>query len=334
MLDPQTLFLIIQIVAGLAVASLAYAVVYPFINEEDKTKERISTYTVSRAVKIAANNEAEVTANRRKQVSESLKEIERRQKESEKVTLRLRLIRAGLNITPRTFWISSAIFGVSAAAIVFVSLERTPLTMIGSLVVGFVAMFGVPRWILGKMTKRRLDKFLNELANAMDIIVRGIKSGLPLNECLQIIARESPDPIGPEFREIVEQQRVGVTLGEALDRLAQRVPLPEVRFLGIVIAIQQQSGGNLSEALSNLSGVLRERLKMKLKVKALSAEATASAGVLACLPPGVTVLLGTVSPKFIAPLFNTQTGNFYILIGVVLMTIGVLVMRKMINFKF
>src|SRR5690606_28574335 len=163
----------------------------------------------------------------------------------------------------------------------------------------------------------------NELANSMDIVVRGMKSGLPLGECLQIIARESPEPVASEFREVVEQQRVGVPLVDALERLAQRMPLPEVRFLSIVITIQQQAGGNLSEALGNLSGVLRDRVRMKMKVKALSAEATTSAAVLSSLPPGVMVMTYLASPDYIAPLFTTPMGNFFIVIGLVWMACGV-----------
>ncbi len=139
----------------------------------------------------------------------------------------------------------------------------------------FVGTFGLPRFMLSKMIARRQKKFLAELANSIDVIVRGIKSGLPLNECLSVIASESPEPIAGEFKEVIDQQRVGVPLSEALDRLTIRVPLAEVKFLAIVIAIQQQSGGNLAEALSNLSGVLRDRFKMAMKVKALSAEAKA-----------------------------------------------------------
>ena len=130
-----------------------------------------------------------------------------------------------------------------------------------------------------------------ELPNAVDIVVRGMKSGLPLNECLAIVARESAEPLAGEFREVIDQQRVGVPLGEALERLTQRMPLPEVRFLAIVVAIQQQAGGNLSEALGNLSTVLRDRFQLKMKVKALSAEAKASAWVLASLPPVVTFMV-------------------------------------------
>nr|HPG89338.1 type II secretion system F family protein [Hyphomicrobium sp.] len=170
--------------------------------------------------------------------------------------------------------------------------------------------------------------------NAIDVVVRGVKSGLPLNECLHVIARESLEPLAGEFREVVEQQRLGVTLGEALDRMCDRLPLAEVRFLAIVIGIQQQAGGNLSEALSNLSGVLRDRFRMQMKIKALSAEAKASAMVLASLPPGVMCMVYLTSPDYIMPLFTTMMGQFMIALGACWMLTGVLVMRKMINFKF
>jgi tight adherence protein B len=192
----------------------------------------------------------------------------------------------------------------------------------------------LPRFALAKITARRQKKFLAELANAIDVIVRGIKSGLPLNECLGVIAKESQEPVASEFKTVIEEQRVGVSLSEALDRMTRRMPLAEMKFLAIVIAIQQQSGGNLAEALSNLSGVLRDRFKMAMKVKALAAEAKASAMILGCLPPGVMLMVHMASPEYIAPLFATRTGNIFILIGLFWMTCGILVMRKMINFKF
>ena len=184
------------------------------------------------------------------------------------------------------------------------------------------------------MTAGGRQKFLSQLANAIDVIVRGVKSGLPLNECLQVIARESPEPLASEFRDVVEQQRLGVPLGEGLERMSERLPLPEVRFLTIVIGIQQQAGGNLSEALSNLSGVLRDRQMLAMKVKALSAEAKASAMVLASLPPGVMIMVYISTPDYIMPLFTTMPGRFLVAVGAVWMLTGVLIMRKMINFKF
>jgi tight adherence protein B len=201
-------------------------------------------------------------------------------------------------------------------------------------VAGLVGAFGVPRWILNKVTKRRQAKFIAELPNAIEIVVRGVKSGLPFNECLATIARESAEPLASEFREVVEQQRVGVAIGEALDRLAMRMPLSEVRFLSIVIAVQQHAGGNLSEALGNLAGVLRDRFRLAMKVKALSAEAKASAFVLASLPPAVMFMVYGAAPDYISPLFNTRTGNLLLVVAGCWMLMGVLVMRKMINFKF
>ncbi len=331
MLSAEMLF---PLLGAISVSALLLTVLYPMFSVDKQAGKRMEAVTESRSVKVASRNAAEVAASRRKNVSAKLKELEERQKHKEKITLRLRLQRAGLKITPQTFWIFSAASGLVCMLAVFLSLENSILNQVGALVAGFVGMFGLPRWVLGKLTKSRQQKFLRELANTLDVVVRGVKSGLALNECLQIVARESPEPIASEFKEVVEQQRVGVPLGEALERMAQRMPVPEVRFLTIVIGIQQQAGGNLSEALGNLSEVLRSRLRMAMKVKALSAEATASASVLAALPPGVMLMVYLTSPDYIMPLFMTKIGNFMIAIGIFWMSCGVFVMKRMINFKF
>lgn len=330
-MDNELLF---PLMGAIAVMALIFAIIYPMFSGDKQTEKRKASVTVSRSVKVAARNAADSAASRRKQVSDKLKELEDRQKAKEKVNLRLSLQRAGLKITPQMFWILSASTGALCCAMVVLSFESSPLMNIAALVAGFVGMFGLPRWLMGKMTKWRQQKFLAELANSLDVVVRGVKSGLPLNECLQIIARESPEPICSEFKEVCEQQRVGIPLGEALDRLAQRMPLPEVRFLTIVIGIQQQAGGNLSEALGNLSEVLRSRIRMQMKVKALSAEATASAAVLASLPPGVMLMVYLASPDYIMPLLTTKMGHFMIAGGLFWMGCGVFVMQKMINFKY
>ncbi|KUO54860.1 MAG: secretion system protein F [Alphaproteobacteria bacterium BRH_c36] len=326
--------LLFPVFGGIAVAALIFALIYPMFGADKSAEKRMASVTEARQVKVATRTAADAAANRRKQVSDKLKELEDRQKQKEKITLRLRLQRAGLQMTPQAFWISSAICGVICAVTVVMSFESSLLIQVAAMVAGFVGMFGLPRWILGKMTKWRQQKFLAEMANSLDVVVRGVKSGLPLNECLQIVARESPEPICSEFREVVDQQRIGIPLGEALERLAQRMPLPEVRFLTIVIGIQAQAGGNLSEALGNLSEVLRSRIRMAMKVKALSAEATASAAVLASLPPGVMGMVYLSSPDYIMPLLTTKMGHFMIAVGLFWMGCGVLVMQKMINFKY
>lgn len=325
--------LLIAFFAAVACGGIVYAVAWPYISGDANKDKRVSTVTENRAKKVATRTQAETAANRRKAVQETLKDIEEREKK-EKVTLRLKLQQAGLDMAPKTFWIISAAVGTGVAGLIVISFNSTVLTQLGAMIGFFVGMFGLPRWVLYKMIQRRQAKFLRELANALDVVTRGVKSGLPLNECLQIIARESPEPIASEFRDVVEQQRVGVSLGEALERLTQRMPVPEVKFLAIVISIQQQSGGNLSEALGNLAGVLRDRIRMQMKVQAMSSEAKASAMVLGSLPFAVTVMISLATPDYITPLFATRMGNFFILIGLMWMSIGILVMKKMINFKY
>ena len=314
---------------ALAVAGGAFAFVYPYISEDRQKDKRLEQLTTARGRKGAIV--AESQSNRKKSVADSLKEIESRQKAKEKVTLSMKLQRAGLETSPRDFYIICLICGIVSGGAAYFGMSVPP---VGAGVVAFIAAFGLPRWVLGKLIKRRQNKFIAELANAIDVIVRGVKSGLPLNECLQVVARESPEPLAGEFREVVEAQRLGVPLGDGLERMCERLPLAEVRFLAIVISIQQQAGGNLSEALSNLSGVLRDRFMLSMKVKALSAEAKASAMVLASLPPGVMIMVFLTSPDYIMPLFTTTPGRFMVISGALWMLSGVLIMRKMINFKF
>lgn len=324
-IDPTILTLLVAVGA----AAAAFALMYPFISGDRQKEARLTRVSEGRSRR--ASDVISDSGNRRKNVADTLKEMEKRQKANEKLTIRMRLQQAGLSITPRDFYIASIASGlVLAAAAVIIG--GAPL--MAGVAVAFVGGMGLPRWVLTKMTRRRQAKFLAELANAIDVIVRGIKSGLPINECIQVIARESPQPLAEEFQEVVDQQRMGVPLSECLERMCKRMPLQEIRFLAIVIAIQQQAGGNLSEALANLSSVLRDRFMLAMKVKALSAEAKASAIVLASLPPGVMAMVTVISPDYINPLFTTTIGNFMLVGGGLWMLTGVLIMRKMINFKF
>lgn len=203
-----------------------------------------------------------------------------------------------------------------------------------SLLAAFACGFGLPRFVLARITKRRQAKFLIEFANAIDIIVRGVKSGLPLSDCLQIIAAEAPEPVRGEFVDLVEQQKVGVPLSRAFERMSERMPLQEVNFFAIVIAIQAQTGGNLAEALGNLSSVLRDRYRLQAKVRAFSAEAKASAMIIGALPPCVMLMVYLTSPDYISLLFSEKLGNVLLMASAVWMLLGVLVMRKMISFDY
>lgn len=278
------------------------------------------------ARKAAAANTPEA---RRKQILVQLQEADRRDRKA-RTTLDARLKQAGLRMGARAFYIVSAVVGV-IALLVALMLSLPILVVIG---VGLIFGLGVPRWVIGFLAKRRTKKFSLEFPNAVDIIVRGIKSGLPVHECFKIIGRESPLPLGPEFQTLVEGLGVGMTLEQALDRMYQRMPTPELRFFTIVIAIQQKTGGNLAEALSNLSSVLRARRMMGEKIKALSSEALASAGIIASLPPAVMLMVMLTTPAYMMPLFNDIRGNFMLLMAAVLMATGVFVMKRMISFKF
>ncbi len=331
-LSPEMMQLLLGGIVAVSAAAGIFLFVNPYLSGEVKRDKRVHGVTENRTKRTQTRGRDEELQNRKRQVADSLKELEERQKAKERVTLRTRLQRAGLDITPRTFWTASALAGPIIGALVFYSIPG--VSPLAALAAAFVGALGLPRWVLSYMTKRRQKKFTNEFANAIDVIVRGVKSGLPLNECLGIIARESPSPIREEFQEIVEQSRVGVPLQECFERTMQRMPLPEVKFFAIVIGIQQQAGGNLSEALGNLSSVLRDRKKLSMKVSALSAEAKASAAVLGALPFLVMTMVYITTPTYIMFLFETKTGQFMLVGAGFWMSCGILVMRKMINFKY
>ena len=278
------------------------------------------------ARKAAAANTPEA---RRKQILLQLQDADRRERKA-RTTLASRLKQAGLSLSVTTFYIISAVVGLvtGLGALIF----GLPILV----VIGIALIFGLglPRWIVGFLGKSRMKKFSLEFPNAVDVIVRGIKSGLPVHECFKIIARESPAPLGPEFQTLVEGLGVGLTLEQALEKMYERIPTPELKFFTIVIAIQQKTGGNLAEALGNLSAVLRARRMMGEKIKALSSEALASAGIIASLPPAVMTMVMFTTPGYMMPLFNDFRGNFMLLMAVGLMATGVFVMKRMISFKF
>ena len=282
----------------------------------------------SRAPQARSRSAAADPALRRKQILKTLRDEERRQRKAS-LNMSARLQQAGLSITPAIFWAVSAGLGAAAFVLVMVLGQKAWI----GLLLGVGMGLGLPRWMVSFMGKRRAKKFGEAFADAADIIVRGIKSGLPVQECLQVIARESPEPLASEFRRLVDAVSHGLTLEQALERMYARMPLPELRFFTIVLGIQQKTGGNLAEALSNLSTVLRSRKMMREKIKAYSAEATASAMIIGALPPGVVILISITTPSYLAVLFHTTTGQLILLGAVLWMAIGVFIMKRMVSFK-
>jgi tight adherence protein B len=276
----------------------------------------------------AKDNTIEKTA-RKKQISDSLKDLEKKRGQT-RLTLDMKIQQAGLSITGRQFMIGSFVGGVLFAALVFVLSNSVYIA--GPAVI--IGIFGLPNFVLGRLRKRRINKFITEFPNAIDIIVRGVKAGLPLGDCLRIIGTEASEPVRSEFRMISETQAMGLSLGEAVDRIAQRVPVTEANFFAIVINIQSKAGGNLSEALGNLSRVLRERKKMKGKIGAMSMEAKASAAIIGAVPFVVVGLLYVSSPTYVSLLWTTNHGIIVTCAAIVWMGIGIVMMKKMISFDF
>ena len=267
---------------------------------------------------------------RRKQIQESLNQVaDREKKRKKRMTLATRIKQAGLETSTRTFWMISLGLGVFLAFMSFAF--GAPLYVVGA--AAFVGLLGLPRWVLNFLRKRRQKVFINDFADAIDVMVRGLKSGLPVSEAMKIIATESGPPVGPEFMEVVEGQRIGISIDQGLERMVERIPLPEVNFLAIVMTIQSKTGGNLSEALGNLSRVLRDRKKMKQKVQAVSQEAKSSAAIIGSLPFLIMGALTVLRPNYLEPLISTSTGHIIVVCSITWMSIGVLVMRKMINFQ-
>ncbi|MBO6640037.1 MAG: type II secretion system F family protein [Roseitalea sp.] len=322
--------------AALGVGGVLYALLYNKVQLEEQSGKRLAAVkerrsdTKSRKAAAERLNEGQ---RRRKQVSESLDDLEKRNKDREKhvtkPSLKMQIKQAGLQIEMRTFYLMSVGLGAVLAVVALIA----GLGLIYVPAVFFAAAFGLPRWVVAFLRKRRMKQFLEEFPNAIDVIVRAIKSGLPLNDGIRLIAGEAKEPVRTEFGRIVEAQQLGVPTPEACMRMYNHMPIPEANFFAIVIQIQQQAGGNLSEALGNLSKVLRARKQMKSKVAAMSMEAKASAAIIGALPPIVTFLVYLTSPEYIMLLFTTDTGLFIIGVSLLWMSIGIFVMRQMINFE-
>jgi len=313
--------------AATALGGIAWVFIYPFLSGEKKAESRRASVARSEPAARAADKNQR---SRREQVETSIKDLEARRRKESKVPLSSRLTQAGLDWSTQKFMIVSGI--LAAACFLVAILSGGGLLSAAGL--AFAAGLGLPRWSLSYLKKRREAKFLKALPDAVDVIVRGIKAGLPLFESIKVVAADAPEPLKSEFLAIIETQAIGMPLGEACTRLFERMPVPEANFFGIVIAIQQKSGGNLSEALGNLSKVLRDRKKMAEKIQAMSMEAKASAGIIGSLPPIVMLLVYLSTPDYISLLWTHPTGQLMLVGCVVWMSAGIFVMKRMINFDF
>jgi tight adherence protein B len=334
MLTPFMAQVAVALLAAFSIGGVVIAALYPRLGGATKGEKRLESIAAMKR-KAAGERISAEEGRRRRSVEDTLKELEETQKakarNSQKPTLMTRMRQAGLGWTKNTYYLVCVATLLAVALVAFFGLRFPPLPTAGFAIAAGMLL---PHFFVNWKRKRRFRQFSNELPNAVDVIVRGVKAGLPLVDCLKVISHEAQEPVAGEFREIVEDQTLGMPLQDAVARLPERIPLPESNFLAIVVAIQARSGGSLSEALSNLSKVLRDRKMMAGKIRAMSAEAKSSAGIIGSLPIIVAVLVYFTSPDYILLLFKTSTGNIVLAGCAFWMFIGIMVMRKMINFDY
>ncbi|MCJ2083555.1 type II secretion system F family protein [Methylobacterium sp. J-090] len=311
--------------AALAAGAVAWVVLTPLLTGEKRVSQRRKAVSVA----TSSGHARAVTTSRREQVAKSLKEIEAK-KAGTRVSLELKIARAGLSWTREKYYVVSGLLAFLAGAVIYLGTSSVP----AGIAAVFAGGLGLPMWFLAYMRKRRVARFITELPTAIDIITRGVRAGIPVGDCFRIISREAEEPIRSEFRIVVESQTLGLSIGEALVTMHERVPVSDVNFFAIVIGIQAKSGGNLSEALSNLSRVLRERKKMAGKIQAMSMEAKASGAIIAALPFVVATLTYVASPDYISLLWTTDLGKLGLVASAIWMSIGIFTMKKMISFDF
>jgi tight adherence protein B len=333
-LSPSALQVSLFVLAAFSVGGILVAALLPRLTGGTKSEKRLET-VAGRSKRSVERVIAGEDRGRRRSVEDTLKELEEAQKarakKNQKPTLTLRMRQAGLGWSKNKYFMVCAFAGVGMAIVSLVVVRLGPLPSIGFGVAGGLLL---PHVFVSFTRARRFKKFTAEFPNAVDVIVRGVKAGLPLVDCLKVIAVEAQEPVRSEFQEIIEDQTLGLPLPDAVNKLPERMPLPEANFFAIVIAIQSRTGGSLSEALGNLSKVLRDRKKMAAKITAMSQEAKASAGIIGSLPVIVAVLVYLTSPDYILLLFTTTTGNIVLAISAFWMLVGSLIMRKMINFDY
>lgn len=315
---------IIVMLVALSAGCLSYVTAYAYVIAATEAERRRAALKNSRQ----SRQDPVDPMKRRKALADSLKEIEAENK-GKKASLSQQIGQAGLSWSVPGFWIRVGVFAAIMGIGVYL-LNGGALVAVGVVI---VSALGLPRWFLSFLRKRRIKKFLAGFPEAIDVIIRGIKAGLPVGDCFRLIANEGVEPLRSEFRRVVEVQSLGLSIGDAVERLAERIQIPETSFFSIVVNVQEKAGGNLSEALGNLAAVLRDRKRMKEKVSAISAEAKASAGIIGSLPFLVGGVVYFVNPSYMMLLFTTTAGNMILAGSFIWMAVGVFIMRGMINFE-
>ncbi len=322
--------LILALLAAVAVGAAGLAFI-PSLLGGGRAEKRIKALQGDLQANRRDANAQRTRDARRKEIQQTLRtQTAALEKKKKRIPLQDQLYQAGMKIKRAAFIRNSVILGL----VVFVACFLLQLELLYAAIFGAAAGYLLPRMYLGRRRKKYQNAFLDELPNAVEAIVRGVKSGLPLNDSMRLVAREAKEPIKSDFQRVLDQQSLGKSMQEAVLTLYDRVPLPEVNFFVVVITVQSQAGGNLSEALGNLARVLRNRKKMKGKIKAMSSEAKASAGIIGSLPFIVAFLVSLTTPTYLLPLVQTDIGLICLGAAAILMFIGGFIMNRMIQFDF
>lgn len=326
-LDSFVIRVIIGSVVGMVLIGLAIVVTTYIVRPRILLRRRLAAIGVLGDGK-EGSEKAET--RRQKRIQEKLKQLEEKGGKKGFVDgVRVSLLQAGIDAPVSSYFIASGIGAVFLPLFYFLA----GLPIEGAALAAIIGGFGLPRWVIGFLASRRQKRFTRQFADAIDVVVRGIRTGLPVGECFNVIAREFQDPVSTEFRLILEGQKLGLTLEDLMRRGLERIPTTEYKFFAIVLQIQKQTGGNLADTLSNLSSVIRERKKLKDKVQALSSEAKSSAMIIGSLPFLVGSVLALTNWAYLSILFSNPVGHILIGAGLTWMALGVLVMVKMINFE-
>jgi tight adherence protein B len=321
------------ILAGILAIFLLIVFGIVFVVRQGQERQARIRSVITRAKDSGSRGEEsnKMLAKQKADIAKKLKQAqeETQGKKKDNVSLHALIEQAGFEAPVSYYWIGSAAF----AAFTWLVMLLLPWAKGMEILMVIMAFTWVPRLFLKFKAKRRQKQFLKEFADALDGMGRLLQAGMPMTEAIAMASREFTGPLKEEMMRIYENQRVGVSLGEASLMMARRVPLAEVQMFATAVQIQSETGSSLSEVLYNLSAVIRSRFRLRRKVQALSSEAKSSAAIIGCLPLLVMLALWAVRPEYIGQLFVKPTGKLMLYGSGIWMSFGILMMRQMINFK-
>ncbi len=322
----------ISMIAVLAIAAILFVTLQPILSGENVLEARISRITKNPVIVARRRGKMTAEQRRRQMIEEGLRNAAN-QGTRRNESIEMLLLQSGLEWNKRQFTTYGMALGTGVGILVFILMGGSMTgAYVGLACMALAALILPKRYVMFKR-KKRFKAFVDELPNALDIIVRGMRSGLHVNECIRTVAGETREPVKSEFGLICDSQSIGMTLSDAVQKMSDRIPSPETNFLAIAVTLQSKNGGRLGEALDNLSKTLRQRKNMYAEIKALSMEAKASSVIIGCIPFAIVAMVSLSSPEYIGPLFSTMMGKIGIVISLLWMGCGIFLIRTMSNIK-